>query len=87
MKALFRFLDYPQLYQATNNLAERTLRPLVRLSRISQGSRGIEGPNWTARAASILAITKIQKISSWNFFLNSVNAKYFNAPQPTLLFQ
>lgn len=85
--SIFRFLDHPEIYEPTNNLAERTLRPLVRLRRISQGSRGTLGSTWTARAASIIATTKIQKISAWDFFLDSVNAKYFNSPRPTLLFQ
>lgn len=84
-KSIFRFLDDPELYQPTNNLAERTIRPLVRLRRISQGSRGTAGSNWTARAASILATARIQKISSWNFFNDSVNAMYFNYTQPNIL--
>lgn len=83
--AIFRFLDEPKLYEPTNNLAERTLRPLVRLRRISQGSRGIAGSNWTARAASILATATTQKINPWDFFVDSVYAMYFNSPQPKIL--
>ena len=36
-EAIFRFLEFPEIYQPTNNFAERTLRPIVRLRRISQG--------------------------------------------------
>jgi transposase len=82
---LFRFLEQPELFEPTNNLAERTLRPIVRLRRISQGSRGILGLEWTARAASVLATTRIQKISSWDFFLESVNARFIGSTIPVLL--
>lgn len=84
-EAIFRFLEFPEIYEPTNNHAERTLRPLVRLRRISQGSRGTDGSNWTVRAASVLATARIQKISPWEVFLKTVNAKYFNSPQPALL--
>ena len=56
--AVFRFIDEPDKYEPTNNHAERTLRPLVRLRRISQGSRGTRGSDWTQRAASVLATCK-----------------------------
>lgn len=85
--AIFRFLEYPEIYEPTNNLAERTLRPIVRLRRISQGSRGVDGLNWTVRAASILATARIQKVSSWEVFLNLVNTKYCNTTKPCLLLQ
>lgn len=84
-KALFIFLDHPDIYDPTNNLAERTLRHLVRLRRISQGSRAKRGSLWTARAASVLASCRLQKKSPWTFFLQAVNAQYFNALQPSLL--
>ena len=72
--ALFRFLESPELYEPTNNRAERTLRPLVRLRRVSQGSRSSAGSEWTSRAASILATCRIQKRSTWQFFLHAVIA-------------
>jgi len=83
--ATFRFLEDPVLYEPTNNHAERTLRPVVRLRRISQGSRGQAGSDWTQRAASVLATCRLQKKSVWNFFLNAVNANQFGTLTPSLI--
>lgn len=77
--SLFRFLEQPDIYEPTNNLAERTLRPLVRLRRISQGSRGNTGSLWTQRAASVLATCKLQHKNVWDFFLSAVNSHHFNS--------
>lgn len=81
---LFRFLDEPQLYQPTNNHAERTLRHLVRMRKISQGSRGKNGSDWTARATSVVATCRIQKRNVWDFFQDTINARYFGHLQPSL---
>ena len=51
--SLFPFLKQPDLFEPTNNAAERDLRLLVRLRRISQGSRSLAGQLWTARAATV----------------------------------
>ena len=83
--ASFRFLESPKVYEPTNNLAERTLRPLVRLRRMSQGSRGQAGSDWTARAASIVATCKIQNRSTWQFFQQAVNSYFFNSTAPSLI--
>ncbi len=83
--ALFRFLDLPELYQPTNNHAERTLRPLVRLRRISQGSRGTPGSQWTARAASVVASCKLQKRSVWQFLHQAVHFNLFGGLAPSLV--
>lgn len=82
--ALFRFLEQPDLYEPTNNRAERTLRPLVRLRRISQGSRGTAGSDWTARAASILATCRLQKKNVWLFFQDAVYANNFSGLHQSL---
>lgn len=81
----FRFLDDPLLYEPTNNHAERTFRPLVRLRRISQGSRGKASSDWTQRAASVLATCRIQKKSIWNFFIHAVKTKHFQSLTPSLI--
>lgn len=83
--ALFRFLDEPELYEPTNNHAERTLRPLVRIRRAAQGSRGLEGSNWTARAASVVATCKLQQRSVWEYFLQAVLAKSSKHLLPSLV--
>lgn len=83
--SLFRFLDSPELYEPTNNLAERTLRHLVRLRRISFGSRGKNGSDWTQQAASIIATCKLQKKSAWEFFQHAVFAKACGGFAPSLI--
>lgn len=82
--ALFRFLEQPELYEPTNNRAERTLRPLVRLRRISQGSRGKNGSDWTARAASVVATCRIQKRAVWQFLHRAVYAHAFADLPPAI---
>lgn len=64
--SLWRFLDKPTLFSPTNNFAERTLRHLVRLRKISQGSRSRQGEVWTARFCSLYQTAKIRKLSAWN---------------------
>lgn len=83
--ALFRFLDSPELFEPTNNHAERTLRPLVRIRRISQGSRGKAGSDWTSRAATVVATCKLQKRSTWDFFRQAVYFNNFGGVAPSLL--
>jgi transposase len=85
-RSLWRFLDEPSLYEPTNNHAERTIRHLVRLRRISQGSRGSNGSRWTERAASVLATARLQKKNAWNVFLDAVNARYFGHLPPSLAY-
>lgn len=84
-ESLFRFLEFPEVYQPTNNHAERTLRPLVRLRRISQGSRGKAGADWTARAASVVATCRLQSKSIWTFFQNAVYDYHFGGCPHSLI--
>lgn len=83
--SLFRFLKQPQLFEPTNNAAERDLRLIVRLRRISQGSRGIAGQLWTARAATVIVSCRKQKRNPWEFIQQAVNAHFFAKNTPSLI--
>lgn len=83
--SLFRFLEHPELYQPTNNLAEQALRLLVRLRRISQGTRGISGQLWTARAATVTVSCRRQQRSLWIFIQQAVSAHFFATSPPSLI--
>jgi transposase len=83
--SLFRFIDNPDIFEPTNNLAERTLRPLVRVRRQTQGTRSEWGRMWCSRILSVICTCKKQKRSAFNFILDSINAKYFNSNFPSLL--
>lgn len=84
-KSLFRFIQEPDIYQPTNNLAEQTLRPIVRIRRQTQGSRSEWGRAWASRSMSIIVSCKKQKRSSWEFFSQAINAKYFGTDYPSII--
>jgi len=83
--SLFRFLKQPELFEPTNNAAERDLRLLVRLRRISQGSRGILGQLWTARAATVVVSCRKQHRNPWDFIQQAVSAHFFHTNTPSLI--
>jgi len=82
---LFRFVENPELYQPTNNLAEQTLRHLIRIRRQTQGSRSAWGCTWTARIMTVLETCRKQKQSAWHFIHQAVRAYHFGEKYPTLL--
>jgi transposase len=83
--SLFRFIDHPDLYQPTNNLAEQTMRCVVRIRRQTQGSRSAWGRLWAGRIMSVFATCRKQNRSAWHFILDTINAKNFSANYPSLL--
>ncbi len=83
--SLFRFLKQPDLFDPTNNAAEQDLRLLVRLRRISQGSRGIAGQLWTARAATVVVSCRKQRRNPWDFIQQAVAAHFFGSAAPSLI--
>jgi len=83
--SLFRFLKQPELFEPTNNAAERALRLLVRLRRISQGSRSIDGQLWTARAATVVVSCRKQQRNPWEFIQQAVSAHFFGTNTPSLI--
>lgn len=83
--SLFRFIEQPDLYQPTNNLAEQTMRHVVRIRRQTQGSRSEWGRQWAGRIMSVLATCRKQKRSPWEFLLQAVHAENFASLSPSLL--
>ena len=84
-EALFRFIEQPELYQPTNNLAEQTLRHLIRIRRHSQGTRSKWGREWIARVMTVLETCKRQDRNAWQFMQHAINAHYFGIPAPSLV--
>jgi len=82
---LFCFFDNPELFSPTNNLAEQTLRHLIRIRRHTQGTRGIKGQKWIERSMSVLESCRKQKRSPWTFFLQAFQAVNGEKEYPSLL--
>ena len=72
---LFRFVNEPELYEPTNNRAERDLRNVVRIRRQTQGSRSDMGQRWMERSATIVGTCKKQGISAYDFILQAFRAQ------------
>ena len=83
--SLFRFLKHPSTYEPTNNLAERTLRSLVRIRKMTQGTRGSNGNIWIQRSCSVVETCRKQKRNIFDFFTDSLKAFYFDGNYPSLL--
>lgn len=83
--SLFRFVENPHLYQPTNNLAEQTMRFVVRIRNNTQGTRSEWGRFWNSRIFSVLATCKKQKRSSFRFILDCITAQKFTGNYPSLL--
>ena len=84
-ESLFRFIAQPELYQPTNNLAEQTMRFVVRIRRQTQGSRSLWGRQWAGRIMSVIACCRKQNRSIWLFLQQAINAKNFSSKYPSLL--
>lgn len=84
-KAMFCFLEFPDELQPTNNAAERDIRHLVRLRRISQGTRGTLGIEWTQRAATVVVSCRKSLINPWTFFQQAVSSHFFGSQAPSLI--
>lgn len=82
---LFCFLTEPEQFAPTNNLAEQTLRPMVRLRRQTQGTRSAWGREWTGRILTVLETCRKQKRSAWQFLLQAIEAHQGHHPSPSLL--
>lgn len=83
--SLFRFLDDPTLYDPTNNLAERTLRPLVRIRRQTQGSRSAWGQLWISCILSTIVTCRKQNRSAFIFIHDAIIALSHGTTPPSLL--
>lgn len=83
--ALFRFVEYPALFQPTNNRAEQTLRFVVRIRRQTQGTRCEWGRQWCSRIMTVIGTCRKQNRSSWDFIRQAVMAHHFGSEAPSLL--
>ena len=83
--SLFRFIEQPATLQPTNNLAEQTVRYLVRIRRQTQGSHSEWGRDWAAKISSVIATCRKQKRSSWDFLVLAISAHNFGTKMPSLL--
>jgi transposase len=81
---LFMFTEYQELYQPTNNDAERALRHLIRIRRQTQGSVSQAGQRWNERIATTLETCKKQNRSAWSFLVQSLLAFHYSKNYPTL---
>ena len=79
-KNLFRFVEEPDLYSPTNNEAERTLRFVTRIRKLTLGSRSAWGMQWAERSLSIIATCRKQRISIYNLLLDAYKNLYFASP-------
>lgn len=84
-ESLFRFVEEPTLYQPTNNLAEQTIRAVVRIRNNTQGTRSEWGRTWNSRIFSVLATCKKQSRSPFHFILQAIKAHKFSGSYPSLL--
>jgi len=66
---LFRFVEHPEI-EPTNNLAERGIRPVVVIRKISGGSRSDKGAETTCRLLSVLQTAKLQSRDYIGFMNN-----------------
>ena len=83
--SLFRFVQEPEIYEPTNNLAEQTLRIATRIRYLTQGTRSGWGQHWWSRILSVIGTCKKKKISAYRFINDAINAKITGEIYPVLL--
>jgi transposase len=83
--AYFQFITTPGI-EPTNNLAEQAIRFVVIDRRITQGTRGEAGRNWSERIWTTIATCAQQGRSVGKFLQQAVHAYFTDRPSPSLLF-
>jgi len=83
--SLFRFLEHPELFAPTNNYAERTIRKLVCIRKLSFGSQSEKGLRWIERSMTVIQTLRIQRRPVFEFMLAALNSKYQGSKMPSLL--
>ena len=83
-EAYFRFITTPGV-EPTNNLAEQALRFVVIDRRITQGTRGVAGREWSERIWTAVATCRQQHRSLFEFLYRVLDAHFSNHPVPSLL--
>ncbi len=82
-QAIFRILNEPD-FPLTNNAAERALRPLVILRKISYGSKTEEGSRSIAILASVVETMRLRGCTIWSFFSTLLKARRSGHSPPCL---
>lgn len=82
-QAIFRVLKEPE-FPPTNNAAERALRPLVILRKISYGSKTEEGSRSVAILASATETIRLRGHAVWSFFSSLFRDRRSGCSPPSL---
>ena len=83
--AYFQFITTPGI-EPTNNLAEQAIRFVVIDRRITQGTRGPAGRQWSERIWTTISTCAQQGRSVFEFLQQAVHAHFTGKPPPSLLF-
>jgi len=82
--AYFQFITTPGI-EPTNNLAERAIRFVAIDRRITQGTRGERGRQWSERIWTVLATCAAQGRSAFDDLVQVVQTHFTGQPVPSLL--
>ncbi|HIC88026.1 MAG TPA: IS66 family transposase, partial [Anaerolineae bacterium] len=83
--AIFAVLSHPHL-PLTNNEAERLLRHLVIMRRITYGTRSQNGTRALALLASVVETCRKRKVSPWDYLAQVIKARRSGQSVPVLPF-
>ena len=83
-KEYFTFITQPQI-DPTNNVAERAIRFCVIDRRITQGTRGFAGRQWSERIWTTMATCAQKGCSAFSFITRAVKASFSSTEPPSLL--
>ena len=89
-QSYFRFIETPgnlkdRRIQPTNNHAERSVRPLVMLRGVTQGTRSERGRRWWERVGSVAMTLRQRKAGLFDFLEGSLRAAARGIMPPTPL--
>jgi transposase len=68
-----------------NNDAERTIRKLVCIRKLSFGSQSEKGLRWNERSMTVIQTLRIQRKPVFEFMLAALNSQYKGSKMPSLL--
>lgn len=71
--------------EPTNNAAERALRMLVMLRRVSFGSKTEQGLRFVERILTVVETCRRNGMNSWQFITNCIGANLSGRPTPSIL--
>jgi transposase len=80
----FQFIHTPGL-EPTNNPAEQMIRFVTIDRRITQGTRGEKGRQWSERIWTVLATCSMQGRSAYDYLVEAVQAHFNGEPIPSLM--